>query len=156
MLLRIIAVGARMPGWVDQAVDEYTRRMPPELRIEWRAVKAENRNAGGASRQWQEREAQHIRDAVPEGARLVILDERGDDVDSAGLATRLARWQAAGTAVALVIGGPDGIEAGLKAAAHERLRLSSLTLAHPLVRVVLAEQLYRAWSINAGHPYHRD
>jgi 23S rRNA (pseudouridine1915-N3)-methyltransferase len=156
MLLRILAVGARMPAWVDQAVDDYTRRMPPEIRIEWRAVKAESRQAGGNARQWQEREAARIRDALPAGARLVILDERGDDVDSTALAARLARWQAGGTPVALVIGGPDGIDAGLKAAAHERLRLSSLTLAHPLVRVVLAEQLYRAWSINAGHPYHRD
>jgi 23S rRNA (pseudouridine1915-N3)-methyltransferase len=156
MLLRIIAIGARMPRWVDEAVDEYTRRMPPELRVEWRAVKAENRHAGGSPRQWQERESQRIRDAVPDGARIVALDERGDDTDSAGLAARLSRWQSTGTAVALIIGGPDGIDTGLKAAAHERLRLSSLTLAHPLVRVVLAEQLYRAWSINAGHPYHRE
>jgi 23S rRNA (pseudouridine1915-N3)-methyltransferase len=156
MLLRIVAVGSRMPAWVEQAVDDYTRRMPPEIRVEWRAVKAEGRQAGGSARQWQEREATRIRDAIPPGARLVVLDERGDDVDSAGLAARLSRWQAGGTAVALVIGGPDGIEPGLKASAHESMRLSSLTLAHPLVRVVLAEQLYRAWSINAGHPYHRD
>ncbi|HYF59022.1 MAG TPA: 23S rRNA (pseudouridine(1915)-N(3))-methyltransferase RlmH [Burkholderiaceae bacterium] len=156
MLLRVIAVGTRMPAWVDQAVDEFSRRMPPELRIEWRAVKAESRTGGGSPAQWKAREAQRIREAVPAGARLVVLDERGADLDSARLAARLAGWRREAQAVAIVIGGPDGIDDALKAQAHETLRLSSLTLPHALVRVVLAEQLYRAWSIGSGHPYHRD
>jgi 23S rRNA (pseudouridine1915-N3)-methyltransferase len=156
MLLRVVAVGLKMPAWVDEAVDDYGRRMPPELRVEWRAVKAESRQGGGNAKQWQAREAQRIRDALPDGARIVALDERGDDLDSARLAERLGRWQQEAGAVALLIGGPDGIDPALKAASHERIRLSSLTLPHALVRVVLAEQLYRAWSINAGHPYHRE
>ncbi|HVL54964.1 MAG TPA: 23S rRNA (pseudouridine(1915)-N(3))-methyltransferase RlmH [Burkholderiaceae bacterium] len=155
MQLRVIAVGARMPAWVDQAVDEFARRLPPEFRLEWRTVKAEPRGASGAPDQWRSREAQRIRDALPAGARLVLLDERGDDIGSEQLAQRLARWRDAAQPVALVIGGPDGVDAALRAAAHETIRLSTLTLPHALVRIVLAEQLFRAWSILAGHPYHR-
>jgi 23S rRNA (pseudouridine1915-N3)-methyltransferase len=156
MLLRVIAVGLRMPAWVDQAVADYSRRMPPELRVEWRPIKAEARQGGGGARQWQLREAQRIRAALPDGARIIVLDEHGDDLDSPRLAQRLARWQQESDAVALLIGGPDGLDDELKSQAREKIRLSSLTLPHALVRVVLAEQLFRAWSINAGHPYHRE
>ena len=156
MLLRVIAVGQRMPHWVDEGVDEFSRRMPPELRIEWRAIKAEARNAGGSAQQWKDREAQRILEALPGQARLVLLDERGKDVDSAGLAAHLARWQEEARPVAIVIGGPDGVNDQIRTRADACLRLSSLTLPHALVRVVLAEQLYRAWSILAGHPYHRE
>jgi 23S rRNA (pseudouridine1915-N3)-methyltransferase len=156
MLLRVIAVGTRMPAWVDAAVEDFSRRMPPELRIDWLPVKAEPRTGGGNARQWKAREAQRIREALPDGARLVLLDERGADLDSARLAVRLAAWQRDAQPVALAIGGPDGLDESLRAQAAETLRLSSLTLPHALVRVVLAEQLYRAWSINSGHPYHRE
>lgn len=156
MLLRVIAVGLRMPAWVDAAVDDFSRRMPAELRIDWKPVKAEPRTSGGSPAQWKAREAQRIRDASPAGARLVLLDERGADLDSARLASRLAVWQREAQAVAIVIGGPDGLDDTLRAQAGETLRLSSLTLPHALVRVLLAEQLYRAWSINSGHPYHRE
>lgn len=156
MLLRVIAVGLRMPAWVDAAVDDFSRRMPAELRIDWKPVKAEARTAGGSPTQWKAREAQRIRDALPAGARLVLLDERGADLDSTRLASRLAAWQREAQAVAIVIGGPDGLDDTLRAQAGETLRLSSLTLPHALVRVLLAEQLYRAWSINSGHPYHRE
>jgi 23S rRNA (pseudouridine1915-N3)-methyltransferase len=156
MLLRVIAVGTKMPAWVDDAVDTFSRRMPPELRIDWKPVRAEPRESGGSASQWREREAQRIREALPARARLVLLDERGRDLDSARLATRLAAWQDSAHAVALVIGGPDGLDDSLRTQADETLRLSSLTLPHALVRVLLAEQLYRAWSINAGHPYHRE
>jgi 23S rRNA (pseudouridine1915-N3)-methyltransferase len=156
MLLRVIAVGTRMPGWVDTAADDYSRRMPPELRIEWKPVKAEPRDAGGNPARCMAREAQRIRDALPAGARLVVLDERGADLDSARLSQRLVAWQRDARPVAIVIGGPDGIDPGLKSQADESIRLSSLTLPHALVRVLLAEQLYRAWSIAEGHPYHRE
>jgi 23S rRNA (pseudouridine1915-N3)-methyltransferase len=156
MRIRVIAVGTRMPGWVDAAVDDYARRMPADLRVDWKPVKAESRTAGGSASHWKAREALRIREAVPAGARLVMLDERGADLDSAGLAARLAAWRRGAQDVALVIGGPDGIDEALKAQAAETLRLSSLTLPHALVRVLLAEQLYRAWSINEGHPYHRE
>lgn len=156
MLLRVIAVGTRMPTWVDDAVDTYSRRMPPELRIDWRTVRAEPRESGATAARCLAREAQRVRDATPAGARRVVLDERGSDVDSAALATRLVAWQRDARAVAIVIGGPDGLDASLKAEADERLRLSSLTLPHALARVLLAEQLYRAWTIADGHPYHRE
>ena len=155
MLLRVIAVGTRMPAWVDAAVEEFSKRMPPELRIDWKPVKAEPRTGGGSPAQWKAREAQRIRDALPGGARLVLLDERGTDLDSAGLARRLAAWRREASACALVIGGPDGLDPALLDEADETLRLSSLTLPHALVRVLLAEQLYRAWSITQNHPYHR-
>ena len=156
MLLRVIAVGTRMPDWVDTAVDTYSRRMPPELRIDWKPVKAEPRESGGGAARCMAREAQRIRDALPSGARLVVLDERGTDLDSPKLAGRLSAWQRDARPVALVIGGPDGIDPELKAQADESLRLSSMTLPHALVRVLLAEQLYRAWTITGGHPYHRE
>jgi 23S rRNA (pseudouridine1915-N3)-methyltransferase len=156
MLLRVIAVGQRMPAWVDTAVEEFSRRMPPEWRIEWRSVKAEPRQDRGTARHWKEREARRILEALPEQAHLVLLDERGRDLDSAGLAAMMQRWQSQARPVAIVIGGPDGVDDGLRQQAATTLRLSSLTLPHALVRVVLAEQLYRGWSILAGHPYHRD
>ena len=156
MLLRVIAVGLRMPDWVDAAVDTYSRRMPPELRIDWRAVKAEPRESAGGAARCMAREAQRIRDARPAGARLVVLDERGADLDSPKLAARLTAWQRDARPVAIVIGGADGIDPALKAEADESLRLSSLTLPHALVRVLLAEQLYRAWTIASGHPYPRE
>ena len=156
MRLRIVAVGTRMPSWVTEAVDEYGKRMPAECAIEWREVRPEARSAGGSARQWVEREAGRIRAALPQGVHLVLLDERGRDLDTRALAGRLERWREQAQPVALVIGGPDGVDPLLRAEAAESLRLSSLTLPHPLVRVLLAEQLYRAWSILSGHPYHRD
>jgi 23S rRNA (pseudouridine1915-N3)-methyltransferase len=156
MLLRVIAVGTRMPSWVDAALDAFSRRMPPELRIDWKPVKAEPRDAGASPARCRAREAQRIREAVPAGARLVVLDERGADLDSAGLAARLEAWRRDARPVAIAIGGPDGLDASLKSQADETLRLSSLTLPHALVRVLLAEQLYRAWTIASGHPYHRE
>lgn len=156
MLLRVVAVGTRMPAWVDDAVDTYTRRMPQELRVDWKPVRAEPREAGGGAARCMAREAQRIRDALPAGARLVVLDERGADLTSARLAERLLAWQRDARPVAIVIGGPDGIDPELRTQAEESLRLSSLTLPHALVRPLLAEQLYRAWTIASGHPYHRE
>lgn len=162
MLIRIVAVGQRMPAWVDAAAADYLKRMPDELRTELVAIRAEPR--GDGSRQVQagkvpailEREAERIRQKLPARARLVVLDERGEDLSTTALAQRLGRWQQSGEPVAIVIGGPDGLAADLKSEARECLRLSSLTLPHGLARVLLAEQLYRAWSINSLHPYHRE
>ena len=97
-----------------------------------------------------------IEAAIPKGAHVVALDERGKSLTTVALAQRLKEWQLEGRDVALVIGGPDGLDPQFKRAAHERIRLSDLTLPHAMVRVLLVEQLYRAWSINANHPYHRD
>jgi 23S rRNA (pseudouridine1915-N3)-methyltransferase len=162
MLIRIVAVGHRMPAWVDIAVADYLKRFPPEIKLELCAVKAEPRGAGdsrkpaAASQALMTREALRIRAQLPSGCRLVMLDERGEDLTTAALARQLAAWQLDAAPVAIVIGGPDGIAPALRAEAHQTLRLSSLTLPHALVRVLLAEQLYRAWSINAQHPYHRE
>ena len=156
MLVRVIAVGQRMPTWVDTAVEEFSRRMPPEWRLEWRSIKAEPRNDRAQAKQWKEREARRILETLPDQAHLVLLDERGRDLDSAGLAALMQAWQSHARPVAIVIGGPDGVDELIRQRAATTLRLSSLTLPHALVRVVLAEQLYRGWSILAGHPYHRD
>jgi len=156
VLIRIVAVGTKMPAWVGAAVDDYARRLPGDWRVEWREVRAEPRGASGHAGAWMQREAERIRGALPPGARLVILDERGRDLDTRQLAQRIADWREEARPVAIVIGGPDGLDDAFARGAGETLRLSSLTLPHPLVRVLLAEQLFRAWSILAGHPYHRD
>ncbi len=155
MLLRVVAVGTRMPAWVEQAVAEYSGRLPAEVRLEWREVRAAQRGRSADEARWLREEAARIEAALPGSARRVVLDERGRDIDTPGLARRLAAWREEARPVAILVGGPDGLDPALKATADETLRLSSLTLPHPLVRVLLAEQLYRAWSINAGHPYHR-
>lgn len=154
MRIRIVAVGTKMPAWVDAAVRDYQRRLPHEWRIEWREVRAEARASGDAA-SWMQREAARIRAALPREARVVALDERGADDDSVAFAHRVHGWRHDARPVAIVIGGPDGLDRSLLDEAQERLRLSSLTLPHALVRVVLAEQLFRAWSIGSGHPYHR-
>ncbi|MDO4636860.1 MAG: 23S rRNA (pseudouridine(1915)-N(3))-methyltransferase RlmH [Lautropia sp.] len=162
MLIRIVAVGQRSPRWVDDAVSDYLKRFPAGLTVELVTVKTETRT-GDPSRRTEAgtsalmaREAERLRAKIPPRARLIALDERGDDLRTATLANRLRQWQDNAAPVAILIGGPDGLDHTLKTTADERIRLSSLTLPHALVRVLLAEQLYRAWSINAGHPYHRE
>jgi len=150
-----VAVGVRMPTWADAAFAEYAKRMPPELRLELKAVKAEPRGTKSAA-QLMAAEAARIEAAIPRGARRICLDERGERLTSAQLAERLARWQLDGRDAALLVGGPDGLDPALKSSADEALRVSDLTLPHALVRVVVAEAIYRAWSIHAGHPYHRE
>ncbi|GMV00500.1 MAG: 23S rRNA (pseudouridine(1915)-N(3))-methyltransferase RlmH [Burkholderiaceae bacterium] len=156
MLIRIVAVGTKMPAWVGAAVDDYARRLPGDWRVEWREVRTEPRGASGHAGAWAQREAARIRAALPADARRVVLDERGRDLDTRQFAQRVAAWRDEARPVAIVVGGPDGLDAGLARQADETLRLSSLTLPHALVRVLLAEQLYRAWAILAGHPYHRE
>ncbi|CAN5356728.1 23S rRNA (pseudouridine(1915)-N(3))-methyltransferase RlmH [soil metagenome] len=155
MLLAILAVGQRMPGWVDEAFGEYAKRMPAELRIALTEIKAEARSASRTAAQVMALEAARIEQAVPKGARIVVLDERGETLDTQALASRLDAWRLDGRDVALVIGGADGLDPAFKQRADERLRLSSLTLPHGLARVLLAESLYRAWTVTTGHPYHR-
>jgi 23S rRNA (pseudouridine1915-N3)-methyltransferase len=155
MRLVVVAVGQRIPDWAQVAWDEYAKRFPPELRVELKAVKTEPR----ASRSLETllaAERQRIEAAIPKGAHVLALGERGAALTTLAMAGRLKAWQLQGGDVALVIGGPDGLDPGFKAAAHERVRLSDLTLPHAMVRVLLVEQLYRAWSINANHPYHRE
>lgn len=156
MRLLVVAVGQRVPDWAQTAWDDYAKRFPPELRVELKAVKTEPRSSGKALDALLAAERQRIEAAIPRGTRVVVLDERGTALSTRALADRLGAWQLGGDDVAFVIGGPDGLDPGLRAAAHERIRLSDLTLPHALVRVLLVEQLYRAWSVRAGHPYHRE
>jgi 23S rRNA (pseudouridine1915-N3)-methyltransferase len=157
--LVIVAVGLRVPDWAQTAYDDYATRFPAELRVELRAVKTEPRGSRTvAQMQAAEREriATAIASAVGRNARVVALDERGTTLTTQALAARLTTWQHEGDGVALVIGGPDGLEPAFRQSAHERIRLSDMTLPHAMARVLLIEQLYRAWSINANHPYHRE
>jgi 23S rRNA (pseudouridine1915-N3)-methyltransferase len=157
MRITIVAVGQRQPAWANAAVHDYLARFPAEFRVELKEVKAEPRS--GTQKQpvprLQAAEAARIRAAVPAGAHLIALDERGVDWSTERLAQALGHWRDEARHPAFMIGGPDGLEPQLKREAQQVVRLSSLTLPHALARVVLAEQLYRAWSLLAGHPYHR-
>ena len=155
MRLLVVAVGQRVPDWAQAAWDDYAKRFPPEARLELKAVKTEPRGSKTVATLLAA-ERERIEAAIPRGARIVALDERGTALTTMALAAKLKAWQLENDVVALVIGGPDGLDPAFRQAAHERIRLSDLTLPHAMVRVLLAEQLYRAWSINAGHPYHRE
>jgi len=155
MKLWVVAVGQRVPDWAQTAWDDYAKRFPPELKVELKAVKTEPRGSKTLDTLYAA-ERERIEAAIPRGCRIVALDERGTPLTTVALAGKLKTWQLDADDVALVIGGPDGLDPAFKQAAHERIRLSDLTLPHAMVRVLLVEQLYRAWSINANHPYHRE
>ena len=155
MKLLIVAVGQRVPDWAQTAYDDYAKRFPPEIKVELKAVKTEAR-ASKTLENLLAAERSRIEAVIPKGMRVVALDERGTAVTTMALADKLLVWQREGGDVAIVIGGPDGLDPAFKQAAHERIRLSDLTLPHAMVRVLLIEQLYRAWSITVNHPYHRE
>jgi 23S rRNA (pseudouridine1915-N3)-methyltransferase len=155
MKLLIVAVGQRVPDWAQTAWDDYAKRFPPELRVELKAVKTEPRGSKSLETLYAA-ERERIEAAIPRGSRIVVLDERGTHLTTKALADKVKHWQLEADDVALVIGGPDGLDPEFKKLAHERIRLSDLTLPHAMVRALLIEQLYRAWSVNANHPYHRE
>jgi 23S rRNA (pseudouridine1915-N3)-methyltransferase len=155
MKLTVLAVGHRQPDWVDDGCAEYVKRMPRELATSVVEIKPEPR--GSKTReQLLAAERARIRDALPAGSRIVVLDERGDDLTTMKLARRLETWMQDGRDTALLIGGADGLDEELKAQADDTIRLSSLTLPHGLARLILCEQLYRAMSVLKNHPYHRE
>jgi 23S rRNA (pseudouridine1915-N3)-methyltransferase len=159
MRLWLVAVGQRPPAWALAAYDDYAKRFPPELRLELKALKAEPRGANRSAASLLAAERARFEQVLAKeakGARRIVLDEHGERIDSARLAARLEAWRGEGRDAALLVGGPDGLDPALKASADETLRLSDLTLPHAFVRVLLAEALYRAWSLTAGHPYHRE
>ena len=155
MQLVIAAVGHKMPAWIDTGFTEYAKRMPPDCRIVLKEIKPVDRSGSRSAETVMAMERSRIEAVIPKGSRVVALDERGKDLTSAELAKNLAQWQQGGTDVTFVIGGADGLDAQFKQQADMLLRISSLTLPHGMVRVLLAEQLYRAWSITQNHPYHR-
>jgi 23S rRNA (pseudouridine1915-N3)-methyltransferase len=155
MRLWIVAVGNRMPDWVDAAFAEYVKRMPREARIELVEIKPEKRS-GKATQQILDAERDRILAALPQNCHLLALDERGEALTTRQLAQAMAEWMGGGQDVAFVIGGADGLHEQVKRSARRMLSLSAMTLPHGLARVVLAEQLYRALTVLQNHPYHRD
>lgn len=156
MKLIIAAVGTRMPGWVETGFAEFAKRLPRDCPLELLEVKAEPRTTGKTATAMMSAEAERLRAAIPARRRLVVLDERGEDLTTKQLAERLQKWMGMGDDVVFAIGGPDGLDPAFKDEAHEKMRLSSLTLPHAMVRPLLAEALYRAWSVVNNHPYHRE
>lgn len=155
MRLLIVAVGLKVPDWAQTAYEDYVKRFPPELKVELKTVKTEARGSKTLETLLVAERAR-IEAVIPRGSRTVALDERGTALTTVALADKLQAWQLDAQDLAIVIGGPDGLDPEFKRKAHERLRLSDLTLPHAMVRVLLIEQLYRAWSISVNHPYHRE
>ncbi|TEX47590.1 MAG: 23S rRNA (pseudouridine(1915)-N(3))-methyltransferase RlmH [Rhodocyclaceae bacterium] len=155
MKLAVLAVGHRQPDWVNDGCAEYLKRMPRELPLSVSEIKPEPRGSK-AREQLLAAEKARIREALPGSCRIVVLDERGDDLTTLKLAKRLEAWMQDGRDVALLIGGADGLDEEFKQQADDRLRLSSLTLPHGMARLLLCEQLYRAVSVLKNHPYHRE
>lgn len=155
MRLRILAIGTKMPDWVESGCNEYLKRLPPELRIEVVELPLGKRGKGADIQRAILREGEAMLKAIGERDQVIALEVQGKSWSTGDLAVNLQHWQGSGDNVSLLVGGPDGLAATCLARADSRWSLSPLTLPHPLVRVLLAEQLYRAWSINAGHPYHR-
>jgi 23S rRNA (pseudouridine1915-N3)-methyltransferase len=160
MHIRLISIGRRMPRWVEQGFGEYAKRLPASCRLELIELEPARRTAKGTrSAADLERiradEGERLLRAIPDGSLVVALDERGRTWSTADLGRKLTAWLGDGRDVALLVGGPDGLAPGCLQRAEQRWSLSPLTFPHPLVRVILAEQIYRAWTLVQGHPYHR-
>lgn len=155
MRLLVVAIGTRMPAWVEDGYQEYAKRLPAHCRLQLIEVQAYKRAKGADIERALREEGQRLLAAVPAGARIIALERSGRAKTTEQLAKDFQAWLAAGTDVALLVGGPEGLDPDVLRRSHEHWSLSELTLPHPLVRVLLAEQLYRAWSLIQGLPYHR-
>jgi len=155
MQLLVAAVGQRMPNWVTEAWTEYARRMPPSVELSLREISLAKRSKNADTKRMTAIESRALYEAMPNRARIIALDVRGQAWSTPKLALRLEQWMGDGRDVGFMIGGPEGIDAQIMQKVDDRWSLGPLTLPHPLVRVVLAEQLYRAWTITQNHPYHR-
>jgi len=155
MQLQVAAIGQRMPRWVNEAWTEYARRMPPGLALTLREINLAKRGKNADTKRLTSVESMALYAAMPKRARVIALDVRGQAWSTEKLAVNLEQWMGDGRDVGFMIGGPDGIATDIMQKADNRWSLGPLTLPHPLVRVVLAEQLYRAWTITQNHPYHR-
>jgi len=156
MKLIIVSVGHKMPEWITAGFNEYAKRMPREARIELLEIRPEPRSTGKTTAQIMEAEAQRILAALPQNCLRIALDERGVQPTTKQLAAQMQDWMRAGRDVAFIIGSADGLHDAVKQAAQQLLALSALTLPHAFVRLLLAEQLYRAHSLLHNHPYHRE
>jgi 23S rRNA (pseudouridine1915-N3)-methyltransferase len=156
MKLIIVSVGNKMPNWITVGFNEYTKRMPREAQVTLLEIKPEPRTTGKTTTQIMEAEAQRVLSALPQNCLRIALDERGVQPTTKQLASQMQDWMREGRDVAFIIGGADGLHESIKQAAQQLLALSALTLPHAFVRVLLAEQLYRAHSLMQNHPYHRE
>lgn len=155
MKLFLLAIGTKMPAWVNQGYQDYAQRLPAKCQLQLKEIPAEKRTKNSHLATIKEKEAQKLMDAIPKGAHIVALDVKGQSWHTEKLATRLQDWMMGGQDVALLVGGPEGLTPEILNMAHEKWSLSNLTFPHPLVRIILAEQIYRAFSITENHPYHR-
>ena len=144
-----------MPSWVTQGYQEYQHRMPAKCSLHLKEIPAEKRNKNSNIEAIKNKEAEKLKAAIPANCRVVALDVKGQPWSTEKLATRMQDWMMSGQDIALLVGGPDGLTTELLSMAQEKWSLSSLTFPHPLVRVILAEQLYRAYTVTENHPYHR-
>jgi 23S rRNA (pseudouridine1915-N3)-methyltransferase len=156
MRIHLIAVGQKMPDWVKKGYDEYAKRLPKNFSLKLVEIAPGQRSKGADTKRAVEDESRKILAAIPNGAHVIALDEHGKQWTTQQLAGQMENWMQAGSDVALLVGGPDGLSSECRQRAVQLWSLSSLTLPHPLVRVFLAEQLYRAWSVTQNHPYHRE
>ncbi len=155
MRIHIISVGTRMPQWVNTACEEYARRLPPHSRFEIKEISAGKRSKGSDIRRVLRDEGERILTALPKNCSVIALERTGRQVDTIYISEQMKQWHLGGRDVALLVGGPEGLSQECLERADVLWSLSALTLAHPVVRIVLAEQLFRAWSILENHPYHR-
>jgi 23S rRNA (pseudouridine1915-N3)-methyltransferase len=154
--IRLIAVGDRQPGWVDDAFENYSARYPREWKFRIDRIATARRSKNNNTQNAMDAECEQILSRIKTNEQVILLDERGKQLTSQALATRLIDWQADGRDLCFVIGGPDGVANGCRQRADSTWSLSDLTLPHGLARVLFAEQMYRAWSLQVGHPYHRE
>jgi 23S rRNA (pseudouridine1915-N3)-methyltransferase len=156
MHIRLIAVGDRQPAWVDDAFRIYSQRLPPQWKFRMDVIATSRRNRAGSAARAVESEGEVVLGKLTYREQVVLLDENGTQLTSRSLAARLSGWQSAGRDLAFIIGGPDGVSDACRKRADFIWALSDLTLPHGLARVLFAEQIYRAWSLTTGHPYHRE
>jgi len=154
--IRLLAVGDRQPAWVNDAFGTYAERLPREWKFRLDTIPTVRRVKNDKSRKAMEAEGEQVLAKLHDAEQVVLLDERGKQFTSKGLASRLSDWQSDGRDLCLIIGGPDGVSDACRRRANVTWSLSPLTLPHGLARILVAEQLYRAWSLQSGHPYHRD
>lgn len=155
MKLKLLAVGNRMPDWVERGVAEYRKRMPRDFALEVIEIAPGGRGKNADVARAVALEGQRMRERLSGSELCVALEVTGQAWSTERLAERADHWRHSGRDVALLVGGPEGLEPGLSAGADQRWSLSPLTLPHPMVRLIVAEQLYRAWTLLVGHPYHR-
>lgn len=155
MKLNLLAVGTKMPAWVNDGYQEYAKRLPREASLQLHEIMPAKRGKSGSASQWIREEGDRLLNQIPDSHHVVALDVKGKPWSTEQLAEQMKNWLADGRDVSLLVGGPDGLDSRCLQRADQTWSLSALTMPHPLVRIVMAEQLYRAWTVLQNHPYHR-